>query len=180
MFEVYGNSEIAKGDENARLAFYASIGFFIEVAQILEYNLRKLLCYEKSVKEIEIGELTKERVSDICTKYDEYYNDTYADKLTLGALVNRINKESCLFGDFAAKLTEINKYRIKIVHSIFQINIASPNLADPNIVHDYTDKRLIPMTNMTIEINKTIINIIGEYRKDLHEYKRKVGLPISQ
>ncbi len=180
MFTVYGNSEIAKGDENAMLAFYAIIGFFIEVAQMLEYNLRKLLCYEQSVKEIESGELTKERVTEICDKYDKYYDDTYADRLTLGMLVNRIKKDSSLLNDFVSKLTEVNQYRVKIVHSIFQININTLNLADPNTVRDYTDKRLIPMTNMTIEINRAIINIIGEYRKDLHEYKSKVGLPIPQ
>ena len=33
--------------------FYTNIGFFIEVAQILEFNLRKLICYELSVKGIE-------------------------------------------------------------------------------------------------------------------------------
>ena len=33
--------------------FYTNIGFFIEVAQMLEFNLRKLICYELSVKEIE-------------------------------------------------------------------------------------------------------------------------------
>ena len=180
LFTVYGNSEIAKGDENARFAFYASIGFFIEVAQMLEYNLRKLLCYEQSVKEIESGELSKERVTEICDKYDKYYDDTYADRLTLGALVNRINKKSCLFGEFASKLTEINQYRVKIVHSIFQNNIVKPNLTDPNIVRDYTSKRLVPMTNMTIEINKAIINIIEAYSEDLHDYKRQVGLPISK
>lgn len=46
------NSEIAKDNEEVRIAFYANTGFFIEVAQMLEFNLRKLLCYERSVKEI--------------------------------------------------------------------------------------------------------------------------------
>mgnify|MGYP001059391512 FL=1 len=39
------NSDIAKGDDYVRIAFYSNIGFFIEVAQMLEYNLRKLICY---------------------------------------------------------------------------------------------------------------------------------------
>ena len=44
------NSDIAKGEDEVRIAFYANIGFFIEVAQIFEFNLRKLICYEMSVK----------------------------------------------------------------------------------------------------------------------------------
>ncbi len=47
------NSDIAEGDSNARIAFYANIGFFIEIAQMLEFNLRKLICYHNSITEIE-------------------------------------------------------------------------------------------------------------------------------
>ena len=39
------NLDIAEGDSNARIAFYANIGFFIEIAQMLEFNIRKLICY---------------------------------------------------------------------------------------------------------------------------------------
>ncbi len=177
-FIINGNSDIAKGDDNARNAFYANIGFFIEVVQMLEYNLRKLLCYEQSVKDIEKGEISKDRVTEICKKYDEYYADTYSDRLTLGMLVNKVKKESDLISDFVAKLTDINQYRRKIVHSIFQINIVNTNLGKPQTVRDYTNKRLIPMTNKAIELNKAIINIMGEYKTDLHEYKLMVGMKL--
>ncbi len=177
-FIINGNSDIAKGDDNARIAFYANIGFFIEVAQMLEYNLRKLLCYEKSVKEIETGELTKRRISKICKKYDKYYDDTYIQKLTLGKLIRRLEKEDELLKDFIVILKEINDFRAKIVHSIFQINIVNTNLGKPQTVRDYTNKRLIPMTNKAIELNKAIINIMGEYKTDLHEYKLMVGMKL--
>lgn len=47
------NSDIAEDDSNIRIAFYANIGFFIEIVQMLEFNLRKLICYHNSVTEIE-------------------------------------------------------------------------------------------------------------------------------
>ncbi len=178
MFEIYGNSEIAKGDENTRLVFYASIGFFVEVAQMLEYNLRKLLCYEKSVKEIENGELTKERVGAICEKYDKYYDDTYIKKFTLGVLIGELEKEDDLLKEFIKFLKEVNEFRRKLVHSIFQSNITTKNLANPKMVRDYTEQRIILMTNKSIELNKAIINFIGVYREDLHTYKQQVGLSI--
>ena len=51
--QIQFNSDISKDNTDVRIAFYTNIGFFIEVAQILEFNLRKLICYELSVKEIE-------------------------------------------------------------------------------------------------------------------------------
>ena len=71
LFTIQFNSDIAKGNEAVRISFYANIGFFIEVAQMFEFNLRKLICYERSVKEIEQGEITKENVERICTRYDQ-------------------------------------------------------------------------------------------------------------
>ena len=178
-FIINSNSDIAKGDDNARIAFYANIGFFIEVVQMLEYNLRKLLCYEQSVKEIEKGVISKDRVMEICKKYDEYYANTYSDRLTLGMLVNKLKKESDLISDFVAKLTEINQYRRKIVHSIFQTNIINAQLENPETVRDYTNLRLIPMINVAEQINKAVIKIIEEYREWLHKYKFQVGIKIS-
>lgn len=57
--KIQFNSEIAEGDLNVRIAFYANIGFFIEIAQMLEFNLRKLICYHNSVTEIEKERLRK-------------------------------------------------------------------------------------------------------------------------
>ena len=51
-FTIQFNSDIAKESNETRISFYANIGFFIELAQMFEFNLRKLLCYELSVKEI--------------------------------------------------------------------------------------------------------------------------------
>ena len=51
--QIQFNSDISKDNTEVRIAFYTNIGFFIEVAQMLEFNLRKLICYELSVKEIE-------------------------------------------------------------------------------------------------------------------------------
>ena len=59
------NSDISKDSTETRIAFYTNIGFFIEVAQMFEFNLRKLLCYESSVKEIEKDGLSKESVTKI-------------------------------------------------------------------------------------------------------------------
>ena len=72
IISIQYDSDIAKGNEVVRISFYANIGFFIEVAQMFEFNLRKLICYERSVKEIEQGEITKENVERICAKYDRY------------------------------------------------------------------------------------------------------------
>lgn len=68
--KLFYNSNIAKGSSETRISFYVNIGFFIELAQMLEYNLRKLLCFKLSVKEIEDGDITKEKIEEICKKYD--------------------------------------------------------------------------------------------------------------
>ena len=94
------NSNIANGNDNVRISFYANIGFFIEVAQMFEFNLRKLICYERTVKEIEQGAITKENVERICAKYDQYYYDTYLkkSKFTLGKLISKAkNRLKILF-----------------------------------------------------------------------------------
>ena len=83
------NSDIAKDSTETRIAFYANIGFFIEVVQMLEFNLRKLLCYELSVKEIERNNaFTRETVEKTCDHYETYYLKTYKDQWTLGKLKN--------------------------------------------------------------------------------------------
>ena len=91
------NSDISKDNTEIRIAFYSNIGFFLEVAQMLEFNLRKLLCYELSVKEIEKEVLTKEIVSNICHKYDKYYFKTY-DEITLIKNAKTIVKDILLKG----------------------------------------------------------------------------------
>ena len=72
------NSDISKDSTETRIAFYTNIGFFIEVAQMFEFNLRKLLCYESSVKEIEKDGLSKESVLQTCQKYDKIYLEPHA------------------------------------------------------------------------------------------------------
>ncbi len=176
IFTFNGNSKISKGNDSIRLSFYANIGFFIEVAQMLEFNIRKLLCYEQSVKEIEAGNIEKDRINEICSKYDEYYENTYNEKLTLGRLINKLKNECNLDDDFIRSIKDINDFRTKIVHSIFQNNVISGNLEKEEIVNEYINKRLIPMTNNAILINKTIIKIIEEYRIDLRKYKKQVNL----
>lgn len=174
------NSNISKESNEVRIAFYANIGFFIEVAQMVEFNLRKLICYERSVKEIEQGEITKERVERICAKYDKYYDDTYLKKpkFTLGRLVNESRKQSSIPKEFFDFLEELNNFRVSLVHKIFQNNIIKHDFDSAEFVLDYTDKRIVPMTNKAIEINKTIIGIIELYRSELHDYKKKVGIPL--
>ena len=86
---IQTNDDISADNQDIKIAFYSNIGFFIEVAQMLEYNIRKLICYHKSVIEIEEGEITKKRVEAICEKYNKYYLKTYKDKYTLG----KLNKE---------------------------------------------------------------------------------------
>ena len=177
-FTIQFNSDIAKESNETRISFYSNIGFFIELAQMFEFNLRKLLCYELSVKEIEQGELTKERVISICAKYDEYYNETYADKWTLGKLKDEVKKLSSLQPEICDIIKEINDYRILIVHKIFQNNLISNKLNSAKNVQDYIDKRLLPMISKANEVNKCIIKIINLYRDDLRDYKKQVGIKI--
>ena len=179
-FTIQFNSDIAKDSDETRISFYANIGFFIELAQMFEFNLRKLLCYELSVKEIEQGELTKERVTSICAKYDEYYNETYAEKWTLGKLKDEVKKLSSLNPEICKIITEINDYRILVVHKIFQNNVITNSLSSAKTVQEYIDKRLLPMINKAEEINKLIVKIIDLYRKDLRAYKHQVGIEFNE
>lgn len=174
--QIQFNSDISKDNAEVRIAFYTNIGFFIEVAQMLEFNLRKLLCYELSVKEIEKEGLTKEIVSNICHKYDEYYFQTYDEKWTLGRLKDKLKEITSLPNNVTDLIKEINDYRILIVHKIFQNNVISGNLSDSKTVNIYIKERLIPMTNKASKINKMIIRVIELYRNDLQAYKAEVGL----
>lgn len=174
------DSDISKDNTEIRIAFYANIGFFIEVAQMFEFNLRKLLCYELSVKEIEEKELTTENVSRICSKYDQYYDDTYSNRWTLGKLKDEVKRLSSLTDDICDIIQEINDYRVMIVHKIFQNNVISGNLSSAKTVQDYTNTRLIPMINKAVEINRLIIKIIDLYREDLHSYKKQVGIYVDE
>lgn len=173
------NSNIAQDNSDTRVTFYANIGFLIEVVQMLEYNLRKLLCYHLSVSEIEKNELTKENILSICKKYDDYYFKTYTDKWTLGQLKGEISKLNLLKDDIINYFTEINNYRNLIVHKVFQNNIISHALEDSQKVSEYNKKRLIPMTDKAIAINDLVIKIIGAYRDNLRSYKRQFNIPCA-
>lgn len=170
------NSDISKDNTEIRIAFYSNIGFFLEVAQMLEFNLRKLLCYELSVKEIEKEVLTKEIVSNICHKYDEYYFKTYDEKWTLGKLKDKLKEITLLPNNATDLIKEVNDYRSFIVHKIFQNNIISENLGKSEMVNNYIETRLVPMTNNAIKTNKMIIKVIESYRNALRAYKTQVGL----
>ena len=87
---ILTDSNISKDDEQIRIGLYANIGYFIYISQMLEYNLRKLLCYVKSVEEIESCKITKELVDEIQKRYDEYWLSTCKDKYTLGRLKDEI------------------------------------------------------------------------------------------
>lgn len=169
------NSDVAKDSPETRIALYSNIGFFIEVAQMLEFNLRKLLCFELSVKEIQNNTLTKETVAKICEKYETYYLQTYKKRLTLGQL-NKEVKKSTTIHHICDIIQEVNDYRIQVVHKIFQNNIIKGGLSKPETVRLYVEKRLIPMTDKAVEINKQIIEEITKYQAILHDYKKQVGI----
>ena len=76
---------------------------------MLEFNLRKLICYHNSVTEIEKGEITKERIKKICEENDEYYIKTYKDKVTLGRLTKELRNLSILQSNVLDKFDEINE-----------------------------------------------------------------------
>jgi hypothetical protein len=181
IISIQFDSDIAKGNDDVRISFYANIGFFIEVAQMFEFNLRKLICYERSVKEIEQGEITKENVERICAKYDQYYDDTYLkkSKFTLGKLIGESKSDSSIPKEVFDFLDELNDFRVNLVHKIFQNNIIRHYFDSAEFVLEYTNKRIIPMTDKAIEINKVIIEIIDLYRNDLHDYKKQVGIKIN-
>lgn len=174
------NSDISKDNAEIRLALYSNIGFLIEVAQMLEYNLRKLLCYHLSVTKIEQSDFTKENVLSICNEYDELYFKTYSDKWTLGKLKDEIAKTGLLKTEIIDLFKEINDYRVLIVHKLFQNNIICKKLENADYVADYTEKRLIPMTNKAIVCNDLIIKIMNEYKLDLHNYKKQLGIPFEE
>lgn len=177
MSTIQFNSNISKDNTEVRIAFYSNIGFFIEIAQMLEFNLRKLLCYELSVKEIKTSAITKEIVSEICDRYNDYYKDTYAEKWTLGKLKDEVKKVTSLPSDFVSTMKEINDYRITLVHKAFQNNIITGVLADSDNVRSYINTRLIPMIDKATEANKILIKAIEIFRSDLHAYKAKVRIP---
>ena len=175
-YVIQVDDNISADNQDIRIAFYSNIGFFIEVVQMLEYNLRKLLCYHKSVTEIEEGDLTKERVETICKKYDDYYSKTYENKYTLGKLKNELKCIEQLDEKVLDVFTEINDYRILVVHKLFQNNVVTDSLRESKNVNDYMNERLIPMTNKTKCVNDLVIKIINAYKADLHAYKDQVGI----
>lgn len=73
----------------------------------------------------------------------------------------------------------MNSSRVNLVHKVFQNNIDRHDFDSAEFVLEYTNKRIIPMTNKALDINKTIIGIIDLYRTDLHDYKIQVGLPLQ-
>lgn len=171
------NSDIAKDSTETRIAFYANIGFFIEVVQMLEFNLRKLLCYELSVKEIERNNtFTRETVEKICDHYETYYLKTYKDQWTLGKLKNEVSRAASIHPNVCDTLQELNDYRIQVVHKIFQNNVITGNLGDSEIVRLYVGTRLIPMTDKAVETNALIIKEITKYQVTLYGYKKRVGI----
>lgn len=177
-FSFNFNSQIAQDSLEVRLSLYENIGFFIEIAQMLEYNLRKLICYERSVKEIESGDITKDNVEKICNYYDQYYDKTFKEKWTLGKLKKELKVQSSFFPEILDFFDKINDYRVLLVHKIFQINIKINNLSSADTVQKYLQSRLIPMTNKALATNDLIIKTIRLYQSDLHAYKKQVGIPL--
>ena len=168
---ILTDSKISKDDEHIRIGFYANIGYFIHISQMLEYNLRKLICYFKSVEEIESGEITKERVDEIHKKFDEYYLRTYKDKYTLGKLKDEVSKLNLLKPEVIAIFKEINDYRIKVVHMIFQNNITCNEFEQSDKVLDYIMQRLVPMSNKVTDTNSLVLKCIETYQEDFRKYK---------
>lgn len=175
---VQFNSIIAQDNPEVRLAFYENIGFFIEIAQMLEYNIRELICYERSVKEIESGEITKDNVEKICNYYDQYFKRTFEKKWALGKLKGELKEQSSFSPSMFDIFDEIQQYRNFLVHKIFQININTNNLSSADTVQKYLQSRLIPMINKALATNDLIIKTIRLYQSDLHAYKKQVGIPL--
>lgn len=88
---------------------------------MFEFNLRKLIFYEISIKGIEKGRGTKENVELIYTKYDQYYDDLYLKKLkfTLGKLINESKNDTSIHVEFFDFLEELNYFRVNLVHKVF-------------------------------------------------------------
>ena len=172
---------IAKGNDSVRLSLYAHIGFFIEIVQMLEFNLRKLICYERSTLEIEsMEQMTKDGILTICEKYDAYYRSTYDKKMTLGKLVLELSKCTCLEKEFISVIKDINKYRKMLVHELFQNNIGKDHMSSAELVNEYIKESLVPQIAVTDALNKTIIRITKEYVNALHDYKREFQIPFEE
>ena len=97
----------------------------------------------------------------------------------LGKLINEAKNDSSIPKEFFDFLDELNNFRVNLVHKIFQNNVIRHDFDSADFVLEYTNKRIIPMTNKAIEINKAIIGIIDLYRTDLHDYKKQVGIEIK-
>ena len=109
------------------------------------------------------------------------YDDSYLkkSKFTLGRLIGESKNDSSIPNEFFDFLEELNDFRVNLVHKVFQNNIVRHDFDSAEFVLEYTNKRIIPMTNKAIEINKAIIGIIDLYRVDLRNYKIKVGIKIN-
>lgn len=177
---VHFNKNISKDDNEIRIAFYANVGYCIEISQMLEYNLRKLICYYKSVNEIEKSEITKDNVEKICKFYDNFYEKTYKERFTLGRLTKELKKVQVIDSKILDNFDKINKYRIQVVHMIFQNNIIVNKFKDSKYVLDYNQNHLIPMINITEANNDFVIKMINMYKESLREYKEQVGVAIPQ
>ena len=94
----------------------------------------------------------------------------------LGKLKDEVKKLSSLNPEICEMITEINDYRILVVHKIFQNNVITNSLSSAKTVQEYIDKRLLPMINKASKINEVIVKIIELYRNDLWDYKNQVGI----
>ena len=162
---------ISKDDEQVRVGLYANIGYFIQMSQMLEYNLRILLCYAKSLEEIESGEITTSRVNEIHNKYHDYYLSTYKDRFALGRLKDEVAKLNLFEPDVIAIFKEINDYRTQVVHKIFQNNNNSKVFEQSDNVLEYIMNRLIPMAENATTANEFVVKCIEAHREDFREYK---------
>lgn len=98
----------------------------------------------------------------------------------MGRLKDKLKKITSLPNNATDLIKEINDYRSFIVHKIFQNNIIPENLSKSEMVNNYIETRLVPMTNNAIEVNRMIIKVIELYRNDLRSYKTQVGLTDSK
>lgn len=88
-------------------------------------------------------------------------------------------KKKNVFSDKVIKsLKIVNDYRQILVHKIFQNNVVSKDLENAEFVSNYTQNKLLSMTNFTDNLNKKIIEDILEYREKLHDYKKRYGIMI--
>lgn len=182
IISIQFDSNIAKGNDAVRISFYANIGFFIELAQMFEFNLRKLICYERAINEIGAAELTKENVEQICARCDKYYKKSYrkCSNSTFGRLIAEAKDKSEIPLEFFDALSEINRFRVQLVHRIFQNNIELNWFESADHVSEYTTMRLIPMIEKADKINKEMLAIIEDYRTRLHVYKSQVGILLEK